>query len=174
MPVVRRLLTALLVAAAGSASAQALLLNELVSRNGAGLTDEDGRRPDWVELLNPGTAAVNLAGWGLSDDPAAPFRWRFPERTLAGRGRVLVFLSGLDRTQAATLHAGFRLAGEGGETLVLTRPDGTAADRVAVPQLPRDVSFGRHPDGGGEWKYFAHPTPRAANTSPAFASPVPL
>jgi hypothetical protein len=165
---------AALVAAVSGAPAQTVLLNELVTRNGDGLTDEEGRRPDWVELLNPGAAAVNLAGWGLSDDPAAPFRWRFPERTLAGRGRLVVFLSGLDRTQAVTLHANFRLAGEGGETLALTRPDGTPADAVSIPPLPRDVSYGRHPDGGGGWKYFASPTPRAANGAAAFEAPVPL
>lgn len=172
LPLLRLAAALLGLGLSGEVSAQTVLLNELVTRNGAGLADEDGRRPDWVELLNPGTAAANLAGWGLSDDPTAPFRWRFPARTLAGRGRLVVFLSGLDRPQSVTLHAGFRLAGEGGEMLVLTRPDGLAADQVAVPPLPRDVSYGRAPDGGPDWAHFAEPTPRTANNTTAFDAPV--
>lgn len=63
------------------------------------------------------------------------------------------------------LHTGFRLDA-GGETLVLTSPSGTVADRVELPPLDADLSFGRQPDGGDAWRLFDVPTPGAANTTP--------
>ena len=44
--------------------------NEVVALNDTGRIDEDGDRPDWLELFNGSTNAVNLGGYGLSDDDA--------------------------------------------------------------------------------------------------------
>lgn len=70
-------------------------------------------------------------------------------------------------------HTNFQLSAEG-ERLTLTRPDGTTADRIAFGAVPRDVSYGRQPDGAADWFYFAEPTPGAANSPPGsseFLSP---
>ena len=58
-------------------------LSELVSDNSGGLRDEEGEASDWVEIYNAGDSPVLLAGWGLSDRLAEPFKWVFPERTQA-------------------------------------------------------------------------------------------
>lgn len=146
--------------------AQPLVINELVTSNGRGLEDEDGDRPDWIELYNPGVAAINLSGYGLSDDPRAPFKWRFPLRVLPARGFLLVFASGKNRTNGVQLHANFRLSASG-ESVRLTRGDGHVNDAVTVPALPQDIAYGRQPDGGAEWYFLASPTPGAANRSAA-------
>ncbi len=52
--------------------------------------------PDWVEVYNSGEEALNLSGYGLSDDVNRPFRWRFPSRLLPPGGLVLVYLAGDD------------------------------------------------------------------------------
>lgn len=65
------------------------------------LPDEDGDHSGWIELHNAGTNAEPLGGYGLSDDPARPFRWTFPDITLAPDGRLVVFTSGKDRKLSA-------------------------------------------------------------------------
>src|SRR5438874_13613247 len=78
-------------------SSQNVLINEVMSSNGHTLLDENGDSTDWIELYNAGAAPVRLAGYGLSDDAASPFKWTFRDATI-GPGRfLLVFASGKDR-----------------------------------------------------------------------------
>ncbi|NGO37908.1 hypothetical protein G4L39_00615 [Limisphaera ngatamarikiensis] len=131
-----------------------------------GLTDEDGDLQDWIELYNPGTEPVNLAGWTLSDDRSAPARWVFPERILPPNGYLVVFASGKDRRPtdpSRPLHTNFRLA-LGGEPLGLY-PPGAPHNRVSgfdqYPEQRNDYSYGLAPDG--QWRYYDRPTPGAPN-----------
>ena len=144
--------------------AQSVVINELVSSNHTGLEDEDGDRPDWIELYNPGSAAINLAGYGISDEAKSPFKWRFPRRLLAAHGFLVVFASGKDRTNSTRLHTSFRLAAIG-ETVILSRPDGQVLDQVRLPGLPPDIAFGRQPDGASTLRFLATPSPAAPNLS---------
>ncbi len=77
--------------------AQDVRINEFVSSNGSTIFDEDGEFEDWIELVNMDTNAVNLDGWGLSDNPAKPFRWTFPSVTLQPGEYLVVFASGKNR-----------------------------------------------------------------------------
>ena len=73
-------------------------INEFMSSNSTTIADEDGMYEDWIELHNPTAAAVNLAGWGLSDDPALPFQWTFPAGiSIAPGGHLLVWASAKNR-----------------------------------------------------------------------------
>jgi hypothetical protein len=83
------------VSARGSAAD--LRLSEVLSLNQTGLTDGTGAHPDWIELRNPGTSAIELAGWSLSDDPHRPRRWTFLDGSVPAGGSLLVFASGDDR-----------------------------------------------------------------------------
>lgn len=87
--------------AARALQAQPVFINELMSSNGATLADENGDSPDWIELYNAGPAALDLAGYGLSDDAGAPFKWRFRDGVLAPGAHLLVFASGKDRQPGA-------------------------------------------------------------------------
>lgn len=122
----------------------AVVISEFMASNQSGIRDEDGDRPDWIELRNDGAEALNLEGWGLTDDPARPWKWTFPAVTLPPDGHLLVFASGKNRQDpGANLHTGFSLSASG-EYLALVRPDGTAATEFAPafpPQFP-DVSYG--------------------------------
>ena len=141
-------------------------INELVSSNGGSWHDETGATPDWIELHNPGAVAVALGGYGLSDDPAIPFKWTFPARTLVAGGYLVVGASGEDRRTGAVLHVGFSL-GRNGETVSLTAPGGALADLAPPAVLRRDMSYGRLP-ADGAWRYFPKPTPGAVNTGAAY------
>jgi hypothetical protein len=319
-------------------TAAAVVINEFMASNGTVRADEDGDFEDWIELFNTSEAPVDLSGWGLSDDDANPFKWRFPEGTgIQGGGFLLVWASGKDRHPeqgqalpgilrevwmgipgtsvsdltghpdfpdnptswnrvmdyfeaptniadqygqrmhailvapqsgayrfwiasddngalelstdenpanrvriahvpdwtsprqwnkftsqasdpiqleaggryyisalmkehgggdnlaarwrrpdgtieepipahyfesftAGELHTNFRIASDG-EPLRLTRPNGETADAVAPVYVPRDVSYGRQPDGGGAWHYFGLATPGGANTSAPMTLP---
>jgi hypothetical protein len=82
--------------ATSSAAAQ-VVINEYTSSNVDELRDELGETPDWIELHNPGATAVDLTGWGLSDDPLNPQRWVFPPSQILPGQYLLVYASGEDR-----------------------------------------------------------------------------
>ena len=153
---------------AGSAPAGSLCLNEVVSFNDSGLTDEDGDHPDWIELFNGGSQGLNLRGYGLSDDAGQPFKWIFPLRVVPAGGFLVVYASGKDRTNGMNLHTSFALNSEG-ESVVLTRPDGARLDAWTLSAAARDFSFGRKPDGGTNRVYFGAPTPGSANAGKGFS-----
>lgn len=149
-----------------------LVINEFVARNQTGLEDEDEDREDWIELYNTTDAAVNLAGWTLSDDPAEPQKWEFPGISLAAGAYLVVFCSDKNRSpvDGQALHTNFRLDGDG-EFLGLFRPGGGMASGFPPsfpPQQP-DIAYGRTLDG--EYSYLDPPTPGMANdSSPSFAA----
>jgi hypothetical protein len=88
-----------------------VVINEILAENRTSAEDVDGQKQDWIELRNTGAAPVDLGGWSLSDDPAAPGKWVFPNINLAAGQYLLVFASGKDRRTAAanaTNHTNFR------------------------------------------------------------------
>ncbi|HPR16841.1 MAG TPA: CotH kinase family protein [Candidatus Cloacimonadota bacterium] len=78
-------------------SGQSVCLNEVMSANLFTLSDEDGESEDWIELYNYGSTAINLSGYGLSDNADEPLKWAFPDITLPASGFLTVFASGKDR-----------------------------------------------------------------------------
>src|SRR6185436_12088813 len=40
-----------------------VVINEFLAGNTSGLKDQDGDRPDWIELHNPTDGSINLGGW---------------------------------------------------------------------------------------------------------------
>ncbi|MCC7376805.1 MAG: CotH kinase family protein [Verrucomicrobiales bacterium] len=144
------LLLAILACFALTATASPVI-SEFLANNQSGLRDEDGEFSDWIEIHNPDSLPVSLAGWSLTDDPALPAKWRFPETILAPNAYLVLFASGKDRTNTpAFLHANFRLDAAG-EYLALFPPDGTTAAtefRPAYPPQAADISYGTPSNGG--------------------------
>lgn len=139
-------------------------INEVMSDNGATLEDADGDTPDWIELF--ARDAVDLEGWGLSDDDDDPFRYTFPARALLPGELVLVYASGKGADgPEGELHTPFSIDATG-ETLTLTRPDGSVADVLEVPALAADTSWGPEQDVATE-------TPIADGTVGRFAADLP-
>jgi hypothetical protein len=79
------------------ASAQGLVINEIMSSNAETIADDDSDYSDWIELYNAGTETIELQDWGLSDNYSLPFKWVFPERSLAPGQHLLIWASGKDR-----------------------------------------------------------------------------
>lgn len=78
-------------------SAQSIVINELMSSNATTLYDEDGDSSDWIEILNNESFAVNLEGFGLSDDADEPDKWEFPNVYIEAGEYMIVFASDKDR-----------------------------------------------------------------------------
>lgn len=141
-----------------------VLVNELLALNDTGIEDENGEREDWVELYNPGDAAVDLSGFGLSDDPTKPGKMRLPPGTVLEAGAFLLLWTDDDPEQGP-LHAPFRLSGDG-EAVVLTDAEGGLVDLVTFGPQVSDVSIGRYPNGEGEVVPLLQPTPAGPNAAP--------
>lgn len=74
-----------------------VVINEFLASNINGIIDEDNEYPDWLEIYNSDTEAVNLSNYGISDDKLLPLKWIFPNINIAPNGHLLVFASGKDR-----------------------------------------------------------------------------
>jgi len=101
------------------------------------LVTEIHEGPDWIELFNPGDEAVDLAGWGLSDDPDEPRR-HVLSGSLGPAAFLVVPAVGADGEGGAP----FGLD-PGGEEIHLTAPDGRVIDALVFGPQVEDVSFGR-------------------------------
>jgi hypothetical protein len=55
-----------------------VVINEVLASNTTINQDEDGTYQDWVELYNIGATAVNLNGYGLTDDATFRTNGLFP------------------------------------------------------------------------------------------------
>ncbi|MGB4205790.1 MAG: CotH kinase family protein [Bacteroidales bacterium] len=150
------------------ADAQNITLNEFMSSNSSTIADEDGDFEDWIEIYNYGTTPVGLDDFGLSDKPGQPFKWVFPDIVIQPGEYLIVWASGKNRTDPdAPLHTNFSIKADG-EQLTLTNPSGIAISIVQPVALQSDISYGRSPDGTGNYYFFDEPTPGTANTSQTF------
>ena len=148
-----------------------------VSQNDLGLYINEvmcsTRGYDWVEIVNESAVEADLSGMGLSDNPAKPRKWRFPEGArIAPGGYALVALEGsegekTDQTlPAGTYEANFAASED--ETLCLSLADGDVIDSVLLFDQRRGVSYGRA-QGHDRYRFFAEATPGAANGERTYA-----
>jgi len=119
-------------------------------------------RPDVVELHNYGPAAVNLAGFGLTDESGVPFKFSFPPGSSIPAGGYLLIMADSLPSWNGELHTGFGLAA-GGETVSLFTPSGALADRVTFGPQITDRSVAR--TGARLGWTLANFTPGAANSA---------
>ncbi len=148
----------------GGFGGEAVLINEVMTSNRATVSDEDGDFPDWIELYNSGSSAVNLEGFWLSDDPAVAEKWAFPEVIMEPGDYLVVFASGKDRAPSeGGLHTNFRLSRQGTDVL-LTAPDERMIDNVRIGPMYSNISYGRRPNRLGDWVYFFEATPGERNS----------
>ena len=130
-----------------------VVINEFMARNEAAVADPQGEFDDWIELHNTTDVPVDLTGHYLSDDPTTPHKWRVPDGVVIAPDGYLTVWADEDGGASPGLHASFKLAG-GGESILLVASEeqgGAALDSVAYGEQTVDVSFGRMPNGVGEF-----------------------
>ena len=125
---------------------QGLIITEVVSSNSASLQDEIYGSPDWIELYNPSSRAVELKGYGIgrTDDSGELY---FFEGGSIGPGEYLVVYCCAPVEGGAAYATGFNLP-KRGTTLRLLDPSGATVQTLEVPKLEADVSYGVSAEGG--------------------------
>ena len=140
----------------------ALVINEVLASNAHTVTDATGRYPDYIELFNPTSVAVDLAGWGITDDLD-----QLDVDTLAAlrvdAGGFLLLWADSDPAEGPD-HLAFTLSITG-ECLALYAPGGVRRDALCFGQQATDLSVARRPDGADLWQ-IAAPTPGQTNGAP--------
>jgi hypothetical protein len=152
-----------------STSFAGVAITEFMASNTSTVTTTNGLYEDWIEIHNNSGAAVDLAGWYLTDDITNLRKWRFPSTAatspLPNNGYLIVFADGsAEAVISGELHASFKLSA-GGEFLALVEPDGETVVDQFNPEFPpqtANISYGIDP-ATGLLAYFATPTPGAAN-----------
>ena len=138
-----------------------LIVNEICTANHQSLASEALGSPDWVELYNGSSKALNLKGYGLTDNPKQSYKYTLPEVVLEPGGYLLVyFTGGSEAADNDPFCTGFGLS-RYGESLLLVDANYNLLDSVEVPSLEADVSYARGADGS--WGYAVLPTPGEAN-----------
>ena len=142
-----------------------VVISEVLASNDSVAAYPEAGYTDWIEIFNSGDTAVDLSGWGLSDNPEKPGKWRFPDGTTIRPGEYRVILCDKDtgKNGGAELHASFSISRKSGEVITLTDAEGAVHDRITLREMKTDVSFGRSREDGGLY-YYDPPTPFAANS----------
>jgi len=135
-----------------------LRISELMLKNGNTLIDEDGDRPEWLELYNASSAAVKLSDYYLSDDDTDLLKWRLPDEELGAGEYMVIYLSGKDKAH----HASFGIST--GEPVILTNYAELTSQTIEIPEESRldNISYGVQ---DGKWLYFGKGTPGRENTA---------
>lgn len=121
-----------------------LAINEVMSQNDGAWIDERGATSDWIELVNYGPSALDLAAYWLEDSSGR--RTRLSGGALGPLERRLVWADG-DAGRGAG-HLPFKLSSEG-DWLVLSNASGVVLDELVVPALGPNEVLARFPDTSG-------------------------
>ncbi len=120
----------------------------------------DGVPGDWIEFVNTGAEAVDLSGWLVRDNDDTRFS-AIPAGTVVEAG-------GFHVHEESVL--GFGLGG--GDMARLYTPNGTLADSYAWDEHAQ-TTYGRCPDGTGEFRTTTTPTKGAPNACDGDPEPEP-
>jgi hypothetical protein len=152
----------------------ALVINEVLASN-SGAEVLNGRKPDWVELYNGTTNAINLSDFSLTDNTLQPRKFAFSNNTQIAAGGHLRILCD-DGRPATNNNTGFGLRAAGGSVYLINSPANGGALITSITygiQTP-NLSIGRVPSGSANW-VLNTPTPNAANTAvPTLGNPLNL
>ncbi|HZV34839.1 MAG TPA: lamin tail domain-containing protein [Verrucomicrobiae bacterium] len=151
----------------GNTSAHpAITINEWMTNNTKTLADPaDGQFHPWLELYNPGTTNVNLAGFYLSGSPTNLFEFAIPSGfSVPAGGFLLVWTDGLQSSNqpgATDLHVNFSL--QQSSIIAVLDSSGEPVDAVTLGYQSPDTSSGSRMDGDLAILPLPYATPRHSN-----------
>lgn len=142
-----------------------LVINEVMVNNRNSVRDEDGDFEGWIEIYNRGDKAVNLQGFGLSNDSKRPFLWTFPEVMIEPKSFLIVWTSSKNKSKSGShLHTNFKMKTKD-KVVILTEPKTKWDDIFVLMPMGDNISYGRKPDGGSELHGFDGGSQDEANIS---------
>lgn len=142
-----------------------LYLNEIQSKNNSTVHDEYYQYDDWIEIYNPNSFQIDLAGFYISDEKTNLKKFKIGDKSkktmIPAKSHLLIWMD--KDEQQGDLHGNFKLSSET-DSIYLTYPDGvTVIDSTNLPVLNSGDAFAREADGSARWLRMAIPTPYEAN-----------
>jgi hypothetical protein len=138
-----------------------VVINELLANSDA------AAGTDWIELYNPGPAAVDLSNVYLSDDRLDLLKYKIPDGIVLQPGEFWTVSEG-----AGPGEFNFGLS-SGGETVYVTAATNGVnpapvriLDAVRYDAMEPEMTFGRFPDGSDRFDFLSTATFNAPNTQP--------
>jgi predicted extracellular nuclease len=131
-----------------------VVMNEVYSRG-------DTLNPDWIEIYNPNTTAMNIGGYKIYDSGGQS--GSKAKKTVAA-GTMLNAKSYLVLKVDTADASGFGISSTG-ETVWFENASGVIIDSLAVPALGIDSSYARKPDGSPSWQIANPPTKGMPNSA---------
>ena len=132
-----------------SKSAGDLVINEFMASNNTAVADQNGEFDDWIEIYNKGITSVDISNYRLTDDASDFSLFSFPSGTVINPNQYLVVWADRDTSQSG-YHADFKLS-SGGETILLADSYLVIVDSITYGAQVSDTSFGRLPNGTGNF-----------------------
>ena len=141
-----------------------VFISEVMASNDSIVTYPNADITDWIEIYNSGSESVDLTDWGLSDKLDRGRRWQFPRGTVIAPGEYKVIMCDrqTEKNTVQELHASFKVGKLKKETITLTDPTGRVLDKMILPEMRTDVSYGRTLGMAGLF-YYDTPTPFQQN-----------
>ena len=161
-------LTLSTVYGAGDNTSTTLVINEVMASNAGVVMSPATNFDSWIEIYNPDTKDVNLAGMYLSIDASDLTMWKMPNSigTVPAKGFLVVWLGSND---IKISQAPFKLDCDGG-TIYLSDRNGQLITSVDYPEAMSRTAWARTTDGSEEWNWTADATPGATNATAVFTS----
>jgi hypothetical protein len=147
----------------GKESASPLVINELAPLGTDNCIDFFGANEDWIELYNPGPAAVYLGNKFISDDASNWNKWPLPNVTLDPGDFQLLYAD--KEPEQGVNHLDFKLD-DLSETVYISEVQNSARvliDSITYSNIPINHSFGRATDANPNWINWTVSTPNASN-----------
>jgi hypothetical protein len=111
---------------------------------------------DTIELFNPTASEASIGGWFLTDDPAAPFKFRIPSGTTIGPGGYVTFTEAQFNTAPGSATS-FSLSSHGEQVYLLSGGPATNltgySHGFSFDGAPPGISFGRYLNSIGEEQF---------------------
>jgi len=140
-----------------------LVINEFMADNDSIISDEYGDYSDWIEIYNAGDESVFLGDKYMSDKLSNPDKWKMPDISLDSKDFILFWADG--DPEKGNHHTNFKLSKKG-EEIGIFDSENTGfypLDTLHYDSQLSNISQGRFPDAGTEWRLYTIPTPGYTN-----------
>lgn len=138
-----------------------LFINELLADGNKELIYGIDYNGDWLEIYNSSDEPISLSEYTISDDPAFPEMFTFPDLTLSAGEFILLLCNDGDETYEGYISLPFKLTSDG-ETVTLYKK-GLVEHSLTFPPLGEGESYGLFPDASGEATLLPRPSPSVTN-----------
>lgn len=127
---------------------QNVVINELMAGAQSVRADENGDYDDWVEFYNTSDFDLNMSGLFLSDDEDDLQQWAFPDVEIGSGSYLMVWAD--NQPEEGRFHCNFSLE-QDGESVYLSDASGRIIDSITYRAQNANISFGRSPNGRGDF-----------------------